>query len=221
MSNTTNALLNAYLTCTKVLEENGADADHIKALKAMALSDLGRGPDVVWHLDGQQPSAPAPSPQPSAPKVDPTKVCSEPGCTNIVHWKRRQKGITVCKSCDTAASPKPSIVSLFGKPASKPAPKTAKPASGEPKVWEFKLSPVAGTHLVKVEPQQNLGKRWGAFRKRLEAVCGPEGFKYIPKREAGDAAGFYMNPKVQATALAEAQKWANHFDNGETAIFTN
>lgn len=238
-TNTTNALLNAYLTCTKILSEAGADADHVKAIKAMALSDLGRGPDVIWHLDGQasQPSAPPASPA----KVDP-KQCSTEHCTNIVHWKRREKGITVCKSCETAAkaAPKPSapialtppaspapsvkssadIASLFGKPASKPAAKSAKSADA-PKVWEFKLSPVAGTHLVKVEPQQNLGKRWGAFRKRLEAVCGPEGFKYIGKREAGEAAGFYMNPAVQATALAEANKWANHFDNGETAIFTN
>jgi len=236
MSNsTTNDLLNVYMTCITSLEEIGADADHVKALKAMALSDLGRGPDVIWHLDGQasQPSAPA--------KVDP-KVCNVEGCTNIVHWKRRAKGLAVCKSCETAAkaAPKPSapiaftppaspapsvkpsadIASLFGKPASKPAAKSATPTS-EPKVWEFKLEPVKGTHLVKVSPQQRLGKRWGAFRKRLEAVCGPDGFRYIGKREAGEAAGFYMNPAKSDIALAEANKWANHFDNGETAIFTN
>lgn len=232
-TNTTN-LLNTYFTCVKSLEEAGADADHVKALKAMALSDLGRGPDVIWSLDGQQPSAPA--------KVDP-KQCSVDGCSNIVHWKRRQKGITICKSCETAAkaAPKPSapialtppaspapsvkpsadIASLFDKPASKPSPKTAKPASGKPKVWEFKLSPVAGTHLVKVEPQQNLGKRWGAFRKRLEDVCGLQSFRYISKKEAGEACGFYMDPAKSDIALAEANKWANHFDNGERAIFTN
>ena len=69
---------------------------YLQAMKALTETTMS---DSTPKADGSTVQNSNPNP----------KVCQTLGCDKIVHWKRRAKGIALCKACEESAKPAPIV----------------------------------------------------------------------------------------------------------------